>query len=400
MRQAADFIKDGIYIRAVPLLEEAAAYNAVHTLEAEEKLKTVYLALIDNSGFRRKYTGLLEKQMSRKNAQPGVFMEAANYYLSISRITEALMVLKEGTVKTGSDKLTAMYESNRYVYEMSRTSYDYVADIYGSTVQVQAGGLWGIAGADGILLIPCEYDKVSTFSADRAIVMKNGEIFAIDKNNNRIAKLNDSASAFGNLADDRIPILISGVWRRALGDLTLGTVGFEQIGMYSGGYAAAKTGGKWGVIGTASEWFIPAEYDGIILDRLGRCYAQGGVFVKKGDSVFLLSGGKQVGDSFEDARPFSEHGYAAVRKNGKWGFIDIKGTVMIDFSFDEALSFGQHLAAVKLDGLWGYINMDGRIVIEPVFFEAGCFSAGSAPVLTEQGWQFISLLEYKRRASL
>jgi len=70
------------------------------------------------------------------------------------------------------------------------------------------------------------------------------------------------------------------------------------------------------------------------------------------------------------------------------------------FRFDDALSFGQHLAAVKQGELWGYISMAGHVVIEPVFLEARSFSNGSAPVLSERGWQFISLLEYKRGPSL
>ena len=400
MRQAAALIDEGIFIRAVPLLEEAAGYNTVHTQEAETELKRVYLELINQRGFHRKYIQLLEKQMERRGAPPGVFAEAAGYYLSISRIPDALAVLKTGIERTASEELAAMYESNRYAYVMNRTSYDYVSEIYGTAVQVRADGLWGVARSDGVLVIPCEYEAVSTFSAGRAIVERRGEIFAVDSNNNRIARLNRAASGFGNLADDRIPILIDGAWVRATGEFTLGSASFEQLGMYSGGYAAAKSNGRWGVIDLASNWLLPAQYDEIIQDELGRCYARGAVFARKDGIAYLFVGGKQVGEGFDDARPFSDEGFAAVSKNGKWGFIDVNGAVIIDFLFDDALSFGQHLAAVKLDGSWGYINAQGRIVIEPAFIEAKSFSNGSAPVLTQRGWQFITLIEYKRGPSL
>ena len=398
--QAAALMDDCIYIRAVPLLEEAAGYNAAHTAEAEEALKKAYLALLDTRGFNRKYTSLLKKQMDRKDADPSLFAEAAEYYLRASKITEALEVLRTGIGKTGSELLTALYEQNRYAYETNRTNYDYIADIYGTTVQVQREGLWGLAASDGVLLIPCEYEKISTYSADRAIVKKDGEIYAVNINNNRVAKLNDTSEDFGNYADDRISLLKDGNWRRATGEFVIGTILFEQLGMNSGGYAAAKTGGRWGVINLANNWLIPAEYDGIIQDELGRCYARDAVFAKKDGKAYLFVGGRQVGEAFEDARPFSDEGYAAVKRDGKWGFIDIDGIVVIDFRFDDALSFGQHMAAVKQDGLWGYINMKGDVVIEPVYMEAKSFSNGSAPVLTERGWQFITLLEYKRRASL
>jgi len=395
MRQAAELTADDVYILAVPLLEEAAEYNTVHTSAAEEALKQVYLKLTNNMGFSRKYTQLLEKQMTRKDACAGIFNEAANYYLSISKIPDALAALKTGIGKTGDAELIALYEKSRYVYKISRTSYDYVAPIFGSTVQVRKDGLWGLARADGTALIACEYDKISTLSGGRAVVRKNGEIYAIDSNNNRVAKLHEYASDFGNFAENRIPILIDGQWRRATGDFLLGSNAFEQLGMYSGGYAAAKKDGKWGVVDLASNWLVPAEYDGIIQDELGRCYARDAVFVRKGNSIYMFTGGVQAEDAYEDARPFAGEGFAAVKRDGKWGFIDTAGTEMIGFVFDDALSFGQHLAAVKINGLWGYAGIHGQVVIEPEFLEAKSFSEGTAPVLTERGWQFITLLEYK-----
>ena len=338
--------------------------------------------------------------MNRSDAGPDVFAEAAGYYLGISRVPDALAVLKTGIDKTGNEALVLLYEKNRYSYEMNRTVYDCVTAIFNSSIQVRTDGLWGIARSDGILLIPCEYEAISTFSVDRAVVMKDAAVYAVDNNNNRIAVIHEAVDDFGNLADDRIAMLIDGSWIRATRELIPGAVMFEQLGMYSGGYAAAKENGKWGVIDMAAKWMIPAEYDEIIMDELGRCYAQGAVFARKDDMVRLYSGGMLTGEAYDDARPFSDEGFAAVKRNGKWGFIDEQGTVTIDFIFDDAQSFGQHLAAVMHGEYWGYINMQGDIVIEPVFLEAKSFSNGSAPVFTQRGWQFITLLEYKKSVSM
>ena len=400
MSQAAELVNDGIYIRAVPLLEEAAGYNTKFTQEAESELKRVYLALIDQRGFRRKYTGLLDKQMSRSDALPDVFAEAARYYLDNSRVQEALKTLKTGIERTGSMTLVSLYEKNRYSYEMSRTVYDDLTAIVDSTIQVRTGELWGLAKSNGVLMIPCEYEAISTFSNDRAVVIKDAEVYAIDNNNNRIAVIRDGADAIGNLADNRIPLRVNGNWIRATGELEPGSTVFEQLGMYSGGYVASKENGKWGVVDLTAKWLIPAGYDEIIVDELGRCYARGAVFARMGSEVYLLSGGAPTGETYENARPFSSEGFAAVCREGKWGYIDEQGKVMIDFIFDDALSFGQHLAAVRQGEFWGYINGQGKIVIEPVFLEAKSFSNGSAPVLTQRGWQFITLLEYKERASI
>ena len=400
MEQAAALMNDGIFIRAVPLLEEAAGFSTENTAEVEDELKKAYLALIDTVGFRRKYTTLLETQMNRTGTHPDIFAEAANYYLSILKTTQALAILRTGIEMTGDEHLISLYEQNRYVYEQNRAVYDNVTAINGSTIQVQNEGLWGLAGSDGNLIIPCQYDKISTFSSDRAIVKKGNEIYAVNPDNNRLAILREAASDFGNFANDRIALLIDNAWWRATGEFIIGTASFDQLGMYSEGYIPAKIDGKWGVIDLSNNWLIPAEYDGIVQDELGRCYAQGAVFAWSSGMVYLFIGGHQIGDAYEDARPFSSEGYAAVKKGGKWGFIDPAGTLMINYCFDDALSFGQHLAAVKQEELWGYISISGKIVIEPLFAEAKSFSNGSAPVLTERGWQFITLLEYKKGATL
>jgi len=400
INEATALMDNYIYIRAVPLLEEAAGYEAAYTSKAESELKRAYRALIDNRGFSRRYIALLEKQMNRQNAEAHIFMEAANYYLSASKLSEALEVLRKGIDRTGDVNIRNLYESSRYAFEINRVSYENVTAIYKQTIQVQLDGMWGIADTDGTLIIPCMYEKISTFERGRAVVKTGNLIYAVDQDNNRIDVPDKVISDFGNLAENRVPVLFEGNWRRATGEFEIGSSIFDSIGMFSGGYAAAKTGERWGVTGISNNWLVQAEFDEVKQDELGRCYAQGAVFIRSGVNVFLFSNGIFLKDVYEDARPFSDEGYAAVKQNGKWGFIDTNGIVVIPFYFDDALSFGQHLAAVKIGEFWGYISRYGHVVIEATFLEAKSFSGGRAPVLTNRGWQIITLLEYSRGLSL
>ena len=429
IRQAEEYIADGVFILAVPLLEDAAGMNAAQTDDAEYLLKGVYLELIDQRGFRRRYLDLLDRQMRRRDAPPEIFMEAAKFHLEDARLGEAFAILREGIARTESEELIDLFEAHRYAFRMGRDTYDDVTAIFGTTIGVSRDGLWGIANSDGTLLIPIEYEQVSTFSAGRAIVQQNGVISAINQDNNRVALLRQddldfTILGFGNFANERIALHTSEGWRRATGSFLMGAATFEEIGTYSGGFAAARQNGRWGVIGRENTWLIPPEHDEIIMDELGRAYAQGAVFVRNGNAVHLFVNGRQVGESFEDARPFGEAGYAAVMRNGLWGFINNSGELMIDFQFADALSFGQHLAAVKIivqevwdvpdtlsehaensewDGeiaRWGFISLRGEMVIEPEFLNARSFANGSAPVLTPNGWRFITLVEFMRGASM
>ncbi|MDR2127274.1 MAG: WG repeat-containing protein, partial [Prevotellaceae bacterium] len=82
---------------------------------------------------------------------------------------------------------------------------------------------------------------------------------------------------------------------------------------------------------------------------------------------------------FEVAGSFYE-GLAAIKKDGKWGFIDKIGAIVIQPEFDGVKNFSDGMAAVKKDGKWGYINRTGEIVISPVYHDAYNFREDIARV--------------------
>ena len=54
---------------------------------------------------------------------------------------------------------------------------------------------------------------------------------------------------------------------------------------------------------------------------------------------------------------------AKVRKDGKWGYINTHGKVIIPFQYDFAWKFSNGLAMVRRDSKNGYINKHGKVVI-------------------------------------
>lgn len=57
---------------------------------------------------------------------------------------------------------------------------------------------------------------------------------------------------------------------------------------------------------------------------------------------------------YDFALPFYD-GMAAVKKDGKAGYIDVEGNAIFDFEFEEARNFDNGKAWVKADGKWGVI---------------------------------------------
>jgi tetratricopeptide (TPR) repeat protein len=388
-------IANGTYANAEPFLLEAASYNTQYAHGVLERLKTVYLSL----GAGQEYADVLKAQTGRADCPVAAYEEYALLLLADGDIKEALPILKTGVQRTRDSGLLALYERERYAFTAGRERYEDVTAYHNGGIQVMNEGLWGLAGAGGNLRVPCEYGQISTYdTADggRVVVMRSdGSIVAVNLKNQMVAKTDLRAEEVGNLSEGIVSLrLANGKWIIADGKLVSNGAEYEGIGTCTNSALAVMSNGRWGVAGVGGgKSVLPNEYDSIAMDELGRCYAQKAVFARANGATYLFVDGKQVGEAYEDALPFTDDGWAAAKKNGKWGFVDLEGRFVIEPSFDEALSFSGHLAAVRQGELWGYVALTGRLAIEPQFLMAKSFYSGRAPVLTEDGYCFISLVE-------
>lgn len=65
---------------------------------------------------------------------------------------------------------------------------------------------------------------------------------------------------------------------------------------------------------------------------------------------------------------FPNNGLYAKQINEKWGFVDSNGDLKIQNEYDMVTEFNEYgFAGIKKDGKWGSINLKGEIVQEPVY---------------------------------
>lgn len=94
---------------------------------------------------------------------------------------------------------------------------------------------------------------------------------------------------------------------------------------------------------------------------------------------------------YQDAMTFNE-GYAAVKLDNKWGFVDSTGKVIIGPEYEEAGSFFQNLSSVRKNGKFGFIDTGNKIMVPFVYNLASGFSEGLAAVQNEKDlWGYINL---------
>lgn len=175
-----------------------------------------------------------------------------------------------------------------------------------------------------------EYDLISPYSENMALVCKDGRYFYIDK----------------------------------MGKKAMGKV-FQNAKSFQEKKAAVQLEGNWGFINSSGEVVIACQYD------QANSFQEGYAAVKNEDGWGFVDsdGALTVPCQFDEVKDYSE-GCAAVQKDGKWGYIDKTGQVVIELMYDDAGSFSEGKAAVKQEGYtedgldaWAYINSENVVVL-------------------------------------
>jgi hypothetical protein len=143
--------------------------------------------------------------------------------------------------------------------------------------------------------------------------------------------------------------------------------GFGMKG-FQDGFAPAKFGDQWGYLNTSGKLAVPATFDKITPFNGYGSGQKGGLFYvidKNGTETAINIPG------LADVNEFSE-GFASFKApDGKIGFIDGTGKIVIPARFESAGDFTGGIAwAKEASGSVGYIDTKGEFIIPPKF-EAG-----------------------------
>lgn len=247
---------------------------------------------------------------------------------------------------TTSGKITIepQYESIKYV-----KSSDYYA--------VKTGESWKLVNTSGEGFLDGLYNDIVEVKGDNIIVAKDGKYGVVNKNNEVLIPLE-----------------------------------YDSLKYTFSIYYIAKKGDKFGIVNTNNETIVNLEYT-----RMN--YVQSGNFIiadktetetvvfdsnlaqkitgiisevntEKGYiKVYADEDYKYYNFKFEEKSNIdilSSNTLVLSKKDGKYGYIDKSGNVVVDYQFDDATEqnkFGY--GAVKKDGKWGSINKAGVQELEP-----------------------------------
>lgn len=296
-----------------------------------------------------------------------------------------------------SEAADALYESVEYAY-YEQGEYDEASIFSSNLAPVRRNENWGYCNSKGKKKIGTVYTYAGAFNNGMApVIDAAGEAYFIDNNGNKImsVQVEENIQKLGVMSSAEIYTVFNGKeWNyyKKSGELLMG--GFSEAANFANGVTAAKTGSSWKIYDTSGNTMTDTAYPEVVMDEKQMVYRNERLFVGNGSNYIMIDAqGGQIGtDTYEDVRIFYENTYAAVRKDGKWGFIDKDGSWFIEPAYEDARSFLNGYAAVKLDGKWGFINMDKELCIPCAFTEAKDFTQnGTALICRNQTWSVLLL---------
>jgi hypothetical protein len=184
------------------------------------------------------------------------------------------------------------------------------------------GTKFGLIDSNGTIVLPAEYQFISSFNEGLAVVNKLGKFGFINRKGEMVIEAT-----------------------------------YTYAKEFNEGLAAVEVEGKFGFINTSGALVIPALYDDI------RPFSEGRAAVfYQGKWAFIDPKGNYIYQPyFEEAGYFNE-GLCPVQLKGKWGAIDKQGRIVVPFEFENIGIFEDGIAEVIFKSINLYVNSRGQIL--------------------------------------
>ncbi len=399
--KADAFAERKLYIRAIPLYEEALGLNGSDEVinGIEEKLLDVYQKDNDTT----QYVALVQKRAIKGTASEDEQLIAANAFYSSGDIETSLKLLSDGYAKFGTNQFKESYFSIKYAHKLIETPYEIILpSVHNSYMPAFDGSKWGYILPSGKTMLLFMYDYASTFSPEGfAIVKKDNSLWCINtEGKNYSVDDNEQQSRIervkGVSASNVLAFRDGGYVITDLDFKPVNNSRLEDVTLASCGLSAVKVDGRWKLINGNFTVISEDRYDDVAVNSVGCVFEAGTGLLKQNDRWYLFTldeTGKpiRIGNGFSEAKaPESDELIAVQGENGLWGFIDHTGKSVLDYIYKDAKSFSDGLAAVKKEKKWFYINQDGEKVFDALEFdEAEPFHNGMTQV---KNGEYVSIL--------
>ena len=265
---------------------------------------------------------------------------------------------------------------------------------------------YGFMSVDGTVIIPTEYADVSNFSEGYAVV----SVDATGAGHYRMSYIDQKGKLMGAprffsatpFSEGFVTIkLKDGNWQVLNKNFTAtsGLLPYEDIREFHEGLARVRIGERYGFIDTTGKLVIAMSND-----WCSERFSEGLCLIKRGGKFGYMDmqGRTVIPCQFTYAEDFScSRAIASTSEpDENSGMITRRGIINHDGQwvveegkFDWIETFSEDYAVVSLNGKYGYANVNGRVVIEMKYEKARPFHEGYAAVRVNRKWGFLHLLD-------
>ncbi|MFO7723389.1 MAG: WG repeat-containing protein [Bacteroidales bacterium] len=233
--------------------------------------------------------------------------------------------------------------------------------------KVKVGDNWGFINTRGKMVIPASFENCGQFSEGLAPAVGGGKVGYIDTKGEWL--IHPKFELGWNFENQSAVVIFEGKASLISTDGTfLTSQPFDSIGKFKEGLAPCWIRGKEGRINATGKVIIPPAYDMVKMmkTRKGKEYLAVSINDKQGlytsEGVRILDA-EYVFLNFEDSG-----GLVPLAKDGKYGFCDTLGNMVIPFDYSDVTGFtykigGKRYTGATRDGKQGVLNSDGQVVI-------------------------------------
>lgn len=313
-------------------------------------------------------------------------------YTNLKRITEIKDVSSIYLVTYKNGK-TGLMKNGRTIYDTEYEDIDY--DSTNQIVMLQKNAKQGIYDLSGNMILPIQYDNI-TFAGQYINAIRDGELQVFDLTGTLLNQ--DSYKSLTKVASGKYSIVIdrNGNYGVLSSNNTLLIQNrYSYIEYAFDEYFIVSQQGKSGIIDSKENTVIEINKDVIqnikgsniiqIIDsetNTSQLYNKSmqKILEEKELRIYIKDNYVQAvsennityidfeGNVKKSEEIFSQKEIFAKKQNGKWGYVDKTGNVIIDYIYDMAIDINEYgYGAIKQNGKWGSINAKGEIVKQPTY---------------------------------
>ena len=257
---------------------------------------------------------------------------------------------------------------------------------------------YGVASLEGKIIVPTEYNQIDITGV--YLYAKNNQGTVIYNTNGTEANI-DTNIAILNTSNEKYKIRINNENGTKYG--VIGKDGKQIIEekynyieyLYENYFIVSNENSKLGIIDDKDTIKVEIENDSLqkvqntdiiqavrANDKITKLFSRnmekicemGNAKVEtKGDYISVSNENEKnfynkEGKKVEKTEVYSSNTLFSEIKEGKWGFTDKNGNMIVEAKYDKVTEFNEYgFASVKKDGKWGSIDKEGKEVVEPTY---------------------------------